>query len=198
MLPPVLLGVDQSINDFGLVFAFDIELARRSAPANGKQHGRGQVGAARCPDLDCGAALSDTLDLLAVSDLQASLSSDVFPNLEQLFLAHRFEFERAAQRQSGWRGHNDLAAREMRNGAAKAFLLDRQKTKPVLNRRKACRKSCRSGAHDDHIISLGKSTSRQFSYGFDGLAPLLDRVANKAHAAKLTSNEDPRNVRLKI
>src|SRR5258708_16500133 len=128
MLPAVLLRVDQSINHFGLVFAFDIELARRSAPANGKQHGRGQVGAARCPDLDCGAALSDTLDLLAVSDLQASLSSDVFPNLEQLFLAHRFEFERAAQRQSGWPGHNNLPPPQIPNAPPKSFLLSRQKT----------------------------------------------------------------------
>src|SRR5262249_37826504 len=150
VLLPVLLGVDQAINHFGLVFAFYAELARRSTPADSQQHRHRQVGTARCPDLDCGAALSNALDLFAVFDLQAGPSGDVLPNLEQLLLAHRFEFELSAQGQSRWRCQNYLAARKMRNGAAEALLLDRQKTQPVLDDRKTRRKTCWSGAHNDH------------------------------------------------
>jgi len=86
---------------------------------------------------------------------------------------------------------------KMRNGTAEAVLLDRQETKLVLHGRKTRGKARRSGPT---IIrrNLGEVDVQVVSYGFDGLAPLFDRVANEAHAAKLTSNEDPRNVCLKI
>src|SRR5579871_2675302 len=86
----------------------------------------------------------------------------------------------------------------MRNGTAKAVLFDRQKAKLVLHGCKARGKTRRSGAHNDHVIALQRSASGQFSYGFDGLPSLLDRIANEAHSAEFAGNEDPRNVCLKI
>ena len=41
MLSAVLLGIDEAVDDLGLLLAGNIELARRAAPADGKQHRRG-------------------------------------------------------------------------------------------------------------------------------------------------------------
>ena len=55
----VLFGIDQTVNHFGLVLPVHLQLARRSAPADGKHDRRGSIRSQGCPDFEFGTNLLD-------------------------------------------------------------------------------------------------------------------------------------------
>src|SRR5664279_4756775 len=86
----------------------------------------------------------------------------------------------------------------MRDGSAESVLLQRDEAELVLHGRQACREACRTTADDHDIKDAGLADPLRFSHRVDRLASLFDCVANEAHAAKFTRDENAGNVGLEI
>ena len=61
-----------------------------------------------------------------------------------------------------------------------------------------CGKASRSGADDDYIVCVGRSTPVLFFHGIDSLAALFDCIPNQSHATEFTGDEYTGHVCLKI
>src|SRR5215472_2944628 len=198
MLPAVLLGIDQAVDDLVEVLARNVELARRSPPTDREQHRTGGIDGLAGFDFEVVADPRDGADVLAIVDLQWRLLQDPVPEFEQLLLADFAEIDLADQRQRPWRGHHHLAAREVGDGAAKAVLLDGDVAQLVLHCGEARRKAGRTGADDHDVVAVGLAEVVQLAHRLHRLASLLDRVADQPHSAELARNEDARHVGLEV
>src|SRR5215472_12001958 len=155
MLPAVLLGIDQTIDDLAELLARHVELARRPAPADREQDRTGGIDGLAGRHLEIAANPLDALDVLAIIDLQLRLGQDLVPEFEQLLLADLAEIDLADQRQRPWRGHHHLAAREVGDGAAERLLLHGDEAQLVLHCCEARRKAGRTAADDHDVVPVG-------------------------------------------
>src|SRR5205807_1846455 len=101
------------------------ELARSAPPTDRQQHGVGCVLAAGRLHDEAATVACDVLDAFLVFDLEAGLALDAGPELEQRLLLRLAEVDLANERHRRGRGHHQLAARILIDGAAERLLLDR-------------------------------------------------------------------------
>src|SRR6266566_1709983 len=194
----ILLRIDQTVYDFRGFLAGDVQLARRSPPADRQQHNAGRV---RAPLRLDGESALDPLDLfhpLAEVDLQAGFLDHRIPELEQLFLSDFGHLDFADDRQLHRRRHRYLVARVVEYRAAQGLLLlDQLVLEFVLDRAEAGRDARRTGPDDHHIVFQGAGLDR----GADRvkrLAPLLGAFADQAHAAQFARDVDAGHVGFEI
>src|SRR6516162_8386429 len=189
LLSRILLRVNQTIDDLGKLLARHVQLARRAAPPDRKQHAARAILRTRGLHHEAVALARDVLDALLVVDLHSGLAFGFLPELEQCLLARLAEVDLADERHRGGGRHDQLAARILEDAAAERFLLDGDEAHASSHRGQGSREAGRAGADDHQVEQVAARLAAAAANGLDRLPTLHECVADEPNASQLTRHE---------
>src|SRR5665647_2958234 len=180
-----------------MVFTRDFELARRAAPADGKQHTACRVTAAISDHGKSVVLMLDLFHALAEIDLDVCLGDHLLPDFHQHLFGGFPDVHFAEDGKLHGRGHYDLAARIMQCRTAKSlFLFDGHVTQAMTF---GCKRRGYPGGtctDDDHI--MGCFAVAPLLDRFHRLAPLFGCLSDQTHTTEFTGNENTGNIGFEI
>ena len=118
VLALVLPGFDQPVDDLGVFFAADAQLARRAAATDGKQDVGRRVAGLVAAHREYAVVRGDFFHPFAETDIWCGLVEHAGPDFHQFFLADFADLDFADQWQLHGGRHDQLVARVVIGGAA--------------------------------------------------------------------------------